>query len=118
MRRLRLVAAGAAAVALSAFAIGAAGAGATDSEKGGKVQVGDDFFNPTKVSISKGKKVRFTWIGTDRHNVTKAKGPGGTFSSGTINQTGFVYKHKFKKSGTYNVICTVHEEMKVKVKVK
>ena len=57
----------------------------------------------------KGTKVTFKWIGTDKHNVVKAKGPGGSFSSGTTDQTGFKYKHKFKKAGTYKLICTVHD---------
>ncbi len=92
-------------------------AGASDSNKGAKVQVGDDFFNPTSVSIAKGTKVTFKWIGVDKHNVVKKKGPGGSFSSGTTDQTGFKYKHKFKKAGTYKLICTVHEDMKMKVNV-
>jgi plastocyanin len=27
------------------------------------------------------------------------------------------YKKKFKKAGTYKLICTVHDDMKVKLKV-
>jgi plastocyanin len=93
-------------------------AGAHNANKGAKVQVGDDFFNPTKLSVNKGTKIKFTWIGTDKHNVVKAKGPGGSFSSGTTDQTGFKFKHKFKKAGKYKLICTVHDDMKMKVKVK
>jgi plastocyanin len=92
-------------------------AGATDANKGGKVQVGDDFFNPTSISIAKGAKVTFKWVGSDKHNVTKTKGPGGSFASETTNQTGFKYKHKFKKAGAYKLICTVHDDMKIKVNV-
>ena len=92
--------------------------GAHNANKGAKVQVGDDFFNPTSISIGKGTKVTFKWIGTDKHNVVKAKGPGGSFSSGTTDQTGFKFKHKFKKAGKYKLICTVHDDMKMKIKVK
>ncbi len=88
------------------------------SGRGGKtVQVGDDFFSPASVTISKGDKVKFKWVGSDDHNVIKKKGPGGSFGSGTTDQTGFVFKHKFSKAGTYKIICTVHEDMKMKVKV-
>jgi plastocyanin len=27
------------------------------------------------------------------------------------------FKHKFSKSGTYKIICTIHPEMTMKVKV-
>ena len=113
---MRLIALVALAGMVSLIAVFGSVAGATESNKGAKVQVGDDFFDPTSVSIAKGAKVTFKWIGTDKHNVTKKKGPGGSFSSDTTDQTGFKYKHKFKKAGTYKLICTVHEDMKMKVK--
>ena len=114
---MRLITLVALAGMVSLVAVFGSVAGAAESNKGAKVQVGDDFFNPTSVSIAKGTKVTFKWVGSDKHNVTKTKGPGGSFASETTNQTGFKYKHKFKKSGTYKLICTVHEGMKTKVKV-
>ena len=114
---MRLIALVALAGTVSLVAVFGGIAGASDSHKGAKVQVGDDFFNPTRVSVPKRGKVTFKWIGTDNHNVTKKKGPGKSFASDTTDQTGFKYKHKFKKAGTYKLICTVHEGMKMKVKV-
>ena len=32
--------------------------------------------------------------------------------------SGYTYKRTFKKVGTYKIICTLHEEMKMTVKVK
>src|SRR4029079_5656447 len=114
---MRLISLVAVAGIVSLVAVFGGVAGAHHANKGAKVQVGDDFFNPTSVSIPKGGKVTFKWIGSDKHNVTKTKGPGGSFASETTDQTGFKYKHKFKKSGTYKLICTVHDGMKTKVKV-
>ena len=49
--------------------------------------------------------------------MTKKKGPGGGFASETTDDRGVNFKHKFKKAGTYKLICTVHDGMKMKVKV-
>ena len=117
--RMRLIHLVALAGIVSLVAVFGGVAGAHDANKGAKVQVGDDFFNPTKVSIAKGTKVKFKWIGTDKHNVVKKKGPGRLVQlRAPTDQTGFKYKHKFKKAGTYKLICTVHDDMKMKIKVK
>jgi plastocyanin len=49
--------------------------------------------------------------------VVKTKGPGGAFSSTATSADGVNFKHKFSKSGTYKIICTIHPEMTMKVKV-
>ena len=49
--------------------------------------------------------------------MTKKQGPGGGFASETTRSNGVHYTKKFKKSGTYKLICTVHDEMKMKVEV-
>ena len=95
-----------------AIVAGAPGAGA----RGKTVEVGDDFFNPTSLSVSKGTKVAFKWVGSDEHNIVKKSGPGGDFSSPVTDERGVQFKHKFKKAGTYKLICTIHEDMKMKVK--
>ena len=70
-----------------------------------------------KLSISAGTKLAFNWIGKDDHNVTKKKGPGGGFASATTDARGVNFQKKFKKAGTYKLICTVHDGMKMKVQV-
>lgn len=104
--------AGAAALAIALVA------GAPSAIAGGKtVEVGDDFFSPKTLSISKGTKVAFKWVGKDEHNIIKKSGPGGDFSSPVTDERGVQFRHKFKKAGTYRLICTIHEEMKMKVNV-
>jgi plastocyanin len=112
LSRFRLVLAICAVAALS-LAVLTSTAGA----RGSTVKVGDDFFSPTEKTVSAGTKVKFNWIGDDKHDVVKKRGPGGDFSSGPLKGSGVLYTHKFKKAGTYKIICTIHDGMKMKLNV-
>jgi plastocyanin len=105
-----LVAVGLTGVALT----GVAGAGGS-----AKVRVGDNFFDPTRLQVPKGTRLKFRWRSTqEEHNVTKARGPGGGFSSRTTDNPGFVYKKTLRKKGRYKLICTVHpDQMVLKARV-
>ena len=81
------------------------------------VQVGDNFFSPDNKTVKKGTKVKFKWVGNNDHNVVKSSGPGGSFSSPTTDARGVNFKKKFKKKGTYKLICTIHNGMDMKLKV-
>jgi plastocyanin len=82
------------------------------------IQVGDDFFSPDKKTVGKGTKVKFKWVGRDEHNVTKKSGPGSAFASATTDARGVNFSKKFKKSGTYKLICTIHDGMNMKLTVR
>lgn len=98
--------------------LGLAALGATAAARDSTtIKVGDDFFSPDRKTVSAGTKVRFKWVGSDEHNVVKAKGPGGGFESGTTDARGVNFKKKFKKRGNYKIICTIHDEMKLSLKV-
>lgn len=113
MMRLR------AALALSAVAIVALLLGGTTASAGRTtIKLDDNFFSPSSKSIKKGTTVRFKWVGEEKHNVVKKKGPGRSFASETTDAPGVHFKKKFKKAGTYRIICTIHaDEMKLKLKV-
>jgi plastocyanin len=65
------------------------------------------------VKIAKGGTVKWVWSDGLPHSV---KGPG--FSSSQSSRKGFSYSHKFKRSGTFTIICGIHgPSMKTKVKV-
>jgi plastocyanin len=102
--------------AVCALALGTltASAGARASAT---IKVGDDFFSPTEKTVAAGTKVKFNWIGSDKHNVVKQSGPGASFDSGPIKGSGVQFTHKFKTAGTYKIICTIHDDMKMKLKV-
>jgi plastocyanin len=93
-----------AAVAALALFGGTAGAATT-------VTLGDNFFSPSKKTIGKGTKVKFKWVGNRRHNVTKASGPGGGFASRTTKSRGVNFAKKFRRAGTYRLVCTIHAGM-------
>jgi len=69
------------------------------------VKVGDNFFKPKSVSVSKGTTVKWKWVGSDAHNVTVRRGPrifrSALKSSGT-------FQRKMRRRGTYKIVCTVH----------
>jgi plastocyanin len=81
------------------------------------VKLLSDSFSPDKKSVSKGTKVKFKWV-DGKHNIIKSKGPGGPIDSGIYSTPGVNFKKKFKKAGKYKLVCTLHENMILKLKVK
>jgi plastocyanin len=88
-----------------------------------KVQVSDNFFTPTKVTITKDSSVNWVWSNTNfnTHNVTLIKGPKGIkkakFTS-VDGARGLHFKRTFTTPGTYHFECTIHPSMNVAVTVK
>jgi plastocyanin len=105
---------------IAVLALAAAGVlalGGTAGARGSTtVKLLDHAFSPDKKSISAGTKVKFKWV-DGKHNVVKARGPGGSIDSGVFNTPGVHFTKKFKKAGTYKLICTIHEDMKLKLNV-
>lgn len=112
MRRAFAIATSLAAAGILAIASGAAGRASET------VDVGDNFFAPERAKIKKNDKLKFDWVGVEEHDVARAKGPGKFFESGPITGSGIQFSHRFKEKGTYTLICTLHQEMKMKVEVK
>jgi plastocyanin len=104
----------AALAAIAAFALAAGGASGAASTT---IKVDDNFFSPAKKSVAKGTTVRFNWVGDNPHNVVKRKGPGGSFASETTSKPGVNFTKKFKKAGTYKIVCTIHDGMNLRLKV-
>lgn len=69
------------------------------------VTIGDNFFSPKKVSVSKSSTVKWVWNGKNPHNVTVTSGPV-KFASPTKKKGTF--SKKLTKKGTYKIICTIH----------
>jgi plastocyanin len=124
MKRISLIAVLALAAAIT---LGCTNASKGSSEKGSSagsgsttpvVNVGDNFYSRSSVSVKKNKKVKFVWVDTDNdHNVTTKSGPT-SFHSKTEDGD-FSYTKKFTTKGTYKLHCTIHPtKMKVTVKVK
>lgn len=106
----KLIAAGAAtALAAGALAIPAFAATKT-------VQVKDNKFVASSITVSKNTTVKWVWKGKAPHNVVVTKGPA-KFKSTT--QVKGSYSKKLTKKGTYSLLCTIHAPgMKMTVKVR
>jgi len=111
VRRRGLIGATALAITVLFSAIAAAACGTKE------VFVGDNFFEPAKTNAKKGDRVAFEWIGSEEHEIAKSKGPGKFFHSGPKTDGG-KFRQRFTERGTYRIICTLHEDMRMKLEVK
>ncbi len=120
-------------IAFAACALGAAVAAPVASGAGRvahkpkpvvkKVQVSDNFYAPTKVTITQGSSVNWVWSKTNfnTHNVTLIKGPKGIKKAkfrSVDGARGLHFKRTFTTPGTYHFECTIHPSMNVAVTVK
>jgi plastocyanin len=103
-----------AAAATTALAAGALAIPALAATK--SVQVKDNKFVASSLTVSKGTTVKWVWKGKAPHNVTVTKGPA-KFKSTT--QVKGSFSKKLTKKGTYTILCTIHAPgMKMTVKVR
>jgi plastocyanin len=86
-----------------------------------KIQVGDDYYGPTKVTVKAGTTIKWSWLdeNTNSHDVKLSKGPSGVkkFHSASA-ATDYSYSKKLTKPGTYKIVCTLHQAMTMTIKVK
>jgi plastocyanin len=102
-------------VAFVGVAVGTAGATGPTQAPTKTIKLGDNFFSPSKVTVTAGTVVTFKWTGSNTHNVTVLKGPE-KFTS--PNQSDGTYDRTFTKPGTYKLVCTFHPGMNLTLKVK
>jgi len=85
------------------------------------VKVSDDFYAPGKLTVPKGSTIKWTWPygNTNTHDVKLAKGPRSAkkFWSDPAAQ-GFTFTRKLTVAGTYRIVCTLHQTMKMTIVVK
>jgi plastocyanin len=79
------------------------------------VKVEDNLFFAKKLTINRGTKVTWKWVGVLRHNVVVHQGPS-FFTSKT--QVRGSFSHTFTARGTYSLVCTIHKNMKMTVVVR
>jgi plastocyanin len=107
-RLLALLALTTAVVAFSSVAAFAAGSAS--------VKVGDNFFRAKSLTVHKGAKVTWTWVGQKYHNVTLVSGPASFRPSRT--QVRGTFSHIFTKKGTYHLYCSIHHSMRMTIVVR
>jgi plastocyanin len=87
------------------------------------VELGDNYFLPKTLKVARNTTVTWRWPGFeaagDVHDVKLKSGPKGVkkFHSESA-ATDYRFKRKLKVAGTYKIICTLHEEMKMTIKVR
>ncbi len=116
MTRRTFTVALAAGAALTCAAPAVAGAPPTKT-----VKLGDNYYLPATLKVPQGTTIKWKWPNEaiDVHDVKLKRGPEGVrkFHSEPAS-SGYVYKRTLKKAGTYLIVCTLHEEMKMTIRVK
>jgi plastocyanin len=80
------------------------------------VKIGDNFFSPKTLTVTKDTTVRWRWAGKNPHTVTVTSGPVKFHSK--VLKTGSFSK-KMTRKGTYRIICSIHSDVqKMKLVVK
>ena len=115
---------------LAAFAVvagvallSAAPAVAAAKPKGKTIRIYDNYFVPDAVKVKAGATVTWKWPGFeeagDVHDVKLKSGPKGVkkFHSEAA-ATDYTFKRKLKKAGKYKIVCTLHEEMRMTIRVR
>ena len=90
------------------------------------IKTGDDFFEPTKKTIHTRDIVKWVWVGADKkpgetvnqHTIIDAN-QGKPYFKNSAPKTRGTFKVRFKKAGSYRILCAEHpEDMVLKLKVK
>ena len=85
------------------------------------VKIHDNYYLPAKLTVKPRTKIVWRWPSEagDVHDVKLKSAPKGVKKwQSEPASSGYTYKRTFKKVGTYKIVCTLHEEMKMTVKVK
>ncbi len=116
MKRAILMVAGAA--LLSAAPVQAAA-----KPKGKTIKLGDNYYAPKTVTVARGATVTWKWPSFDQagdvHDVKLKSGPKGAkkFASEAAS-TDYSFKRKLTVPGTYKIVCTLHDTMRMTIKVR
>jgi plastocyanin len=78
-----------------------------DAATNASVDVTDDSYAPSNVTVSKGGTVTWTWRGTEYHTVTSDSSSTEMFDSTPAQKTG-TFMHTFNSAGAFSYHCTIH----------
>ena len=96
---------------------------AAPAQAGKTVRIYDNYFLKDDLTVKRGTVVTWRWPGVyeagDVHDVKLKSGPKGAkkFHSEAA-ATDFTFKRKLKVRGRYRIVCTLHDEMTMKIRVK
>ena len=87
------------------------------------VRVGDNYYAPEALKVKRGTTVVWRWPGFeeggDVHDVKLRSGPkkAKKFQSEAAS-TDYTFKRKLTVPGRYRIVCTLHEEMRMTIRVR
>jgi plastocyanin len=85
------------------------------------VTINDNYYLPGKLTVKPRTKIVWRWPAEagDVHDVKLKSGPKGVkkFHSEAAS-TDYSFKRKLKVAGKYKIICTLHEEMRMTIRVR
>jgi len=87
------------------------------------VRIYDNYFLQDRLTVPTGTRITWRWPGAeasgDVHDVRLKSGPKGVkrFHSEAA-ATDFTYRRTLRKAGRYRIACTLHEEMRMTIRVK
>ncbi len=84
------------------------------------VKVADDLYSPKRLKVVEGTRVKWVWSSDSagRHDVYVYERPKGSRSFHSPPATApFSFTRKLRKPGTYKVLCTLHEDMRMRIDV-
>jgi plastocyanin len=80
------------------------------------VKIGDDFFKPKTLTVSKGTTVKWNFRGNHQHNVVVKRGP--RHFQSALKRSGS-FKRTLRVRGTYRIVCSIHQpDMRMKLIVQ
>ena len=106
------------ALALAGAALAAAPADAGPRKT---IRIGDNYFQPAKVTVRPKTTIVWRWPseGGDVHDVRLRKGPKGVKRFQSEPASGpYTYRRTLTRPGTYTIVCTLHEEMRMTIRVR
>jgi plastocyanin len=113
----------AAVAVVAGVALVSAAPAAAAKPRGKTIHIGDNFFLPDAVKVKRGATVTWKWPGFDQagdvHDVKLKSGPKRVkkFHSEAAS-TDYTFKRKLKVAGKYKIVCTLHEEMRMTIRVR
>lgn len=84
------------------------------------VAIADDRYSPKRLEVAKGTRIKWVWSSDNegRHDVYLDSRPDGARRFHSPPATApFSFTRKLRKPGTYKILCTLHEGMRMRIDV-
>jgi plastocyanin len=82
-----------------------------------RVSVGPgESFSPRSLTVPRGTQLTFRWTGDEPHNVVATSGP--VLFHTPVRRAGATFTKRFTKAGTYRIVCTLHDGMRLRLTVR